>query len=323
LPRAAELEPSIRLPPLEELRPEPVRAWSDFESSAVESESTSWEAEAASEAAAAKPSGSEPGPRETSQTRGSRRSYDLPDAEFAFDEEAKFSRWPLVVVIVLLVTIVFFVGSILWLRSRPGGSPEKRVETPLAGATPDSPSGNAAGPDDSRAAEEGGASPPAATQAPPAPAGPAPVVTPPNPPDDRAAATEPDPGRGNAPSGPEEQRDKSPGPPAGSSTPLPAASVPPPAPAPAPSAPPAVGEISYAVHVSSYQTVNKANVEIANLRKLGYEARAVRENLGDKGWWYRVYAGSFATREEAAAAREVLLKHPDYNYAQVRRLPRP
>jgi len=78
----------------------------------------------------------------------------------------------------------------------------------------------------------------------------------------------------------------------------------------------------YSVHVASYQTLKKANLEIAKLRTLGYEARALETDLGSKGKWYRVYAGSYPTAAEAARTRDVLLRLPHYSFAQVRRLPR-
>jgi cell division septation protein DedD len=76
------------------------------------------------------------------------------------------------------------------------------------------------------------------------------------------------------------------------------------------------------VHLSSYRTEKTAKVEMGGLRKHGYEAGYELTNLGEKGMWYRVFAGPFATREAAEAARVALLKFPEYHYAQVRRVPR-
>jgi cell division septation protein DedD len=99
--------------------------------------------------------------------------------------------------------------------------------------------------------------------------------------------------------------------------------VPPSSAPPVTGASPAASEALYAVWVASYKKEAQANVEIRSLRKRGYSGRAVQTDLGDKGIWYRVYAGSYPSKAEAAAARDVLLQLPEYkSFAQVRRLPR-
>jgi hypothetical protein len=65
-----------------------------------------------------------------------------------------------------------------------------------------------------------------------------------------------------------------------------------------------------------------ANKEIASLAQHGYTARAIETDLGSKGVWFRVYAGSFSTVAEANEARDKILKIPGHDFAQVRRLPR-
>jgi cell division protein FtsN len=82
-------------------------------------------------------------------------------------------------------------------------------------------------------------------------------------------------------------------------------------------------ERPYALHVGSYRTIEKANEDIANLQKRGYEGRAVRTDLGSKGVWYRVYVGAYPSRAVALAASRSLLALPEYKYAQVVRVPRP
>ena len=357
LPSPSGLEPRIGLPPLEPefdaapaersrqeaVFPEIPPARSEPEIAPFEPHTeTRFEPEPAS---TSDRSWSEPR-SSRSDLRSGRRRMDLPDPEFAFEDEAKFSRWPLVVVIVLLATIVFFVGSIFWLRQRPVKLPATQTETPLAGAQSDA----AAGPDDSKAAQ--GSKPPGSTSPPPTSAtqNPAGAKTPPSPPptqspiqpDDRAAAPQSKAPTGSASKPPvtrEATADKSPvTPPAGAGstgtgTTSPSPSRPPPAgsaPATSGAAPsggaalPATStEMVYSVHVASYQTLKKANEEIANLRARGYEGRAIETDLGSKGKWYRVYAGSYPTAAEAARTRDVLLKLPDYSFAQVKRLPRP
>jgi cell division septation protein DedD len=78
----------------------------------------------------------------------------------------------------------------------------------------------------------------------------------------------------------------------------------------------------WAVHVASYKKTSQAEKEIDQLRKYGYDGRAIQTDLGSKGVWFRVYVGSCTTSAEANALREKLLQLPGYDFAQVRRLPR-
>ena len=81
------------------------------------------------------------------------------------------------------------------------------------------------------------------------------------------------------------------------------------------------GASEYTVHVGSFRHLEQAYQEIAALQKRGYTSRAARTDLGSKGIWYRVYVGGFATRSEAEKIRDSILELPEYNYAQVKRLP--
>jgi DedD protein len=78
----------------------------------------------------------------------------------------------------------------------------------------------------------------------------------------------------------------------------------------------------YTVHVGSFRHMEQAYKDIATLQKYGYIGRAVRTDLGDKGIWYRVYVGGFPNRVEAEKSRNSILEHPEYRYAQVKRVPR-
>ena len=162
-----------------------------------------------------------------------------------------------------------------------------------------------------------------------------PKLVPPPTPDDHAATSRPSPPEPIEPAGTGLETAAKPAPPAPAPSdqavtgkvPAPARSEGPAAPvesAPAPtgaSGAPA-GETVYAVHVSSYETLEQAYKDIARLGKLGVEARAVKTDLGSKGVWYRVYVGSYPTRVAAEKAREGILKLPGIDYAQVRPLSR-
>lgn len=58
----------------------------------------------------------------------------------------------------------------------------------------------------------------------------------------------------------------------------------------------------YSVHVASYKTLNRAEMDLKKLRLQGYEAFVNVADVAGKGQWYRVYAGKYKTRETAAAA---------------------
>jgi hypothetical protein len=78
--------------------------------------------------------------------------------------------------------------------------------------------------------------------------------------------------------------------------------------APAPAAPKAEapaptalsGSGNFTVQVGSFNNPTEANVHVSRLRAAGVEARAVPVELPKRGKWYRVQAGRFQTRDEAA-----------------------
>lgn len=79
--------------------------------------------------------------------------------------------------------------------------------------------------------------------------------------------------------------------------------------APAPAAQPApqhfsknAGGGNFTVQVGSYSDPSEANQRVSQLRGAGFESRAVAVELPQRGTWYRVQAGRFETREEAAKA---------------------
>ncbi|HBG61490.1 MAG: hypothetical protein A2Y03_06100 [Omnitrophica WOR_2 bacterium GWF2_38_59] len=55
----------------------------------------------------------------------------------------------------------------------------------------------------------------------------------------------------------------------------------------------------YAIQVSSFKNSSKAQQDVDNLIKKGYEAYIMPMNLGSQGVWYRVYIGKFETKSSA------------------------
>jgi len=64
---------------------------------------------------------------------------------------------------------------------------------------------------------------------------------------------------------------------------------------------------SYGLHVSSFKKYRMAFVHCASLRKQGFDTWINQVDLGDKGIWYRVLVGNFASVNEAQAGRPDVL----------------
>jgi cell division septation protein DedD len=74
------------------------------------------------------------------------------------------------------------------------------------------------------------------------------------------------------------------------------------APAPAPVAQSSTGNSTgnFTIQVGSYNNSAQADERAGRLRSSGVEARVVRAEIPRRGTWYRVQAGRFTTRDEAA-----------------------
>lgn len=225
--------------------------------------------------------------------------------EYAFEAEAKDSRWPMILVVSLVVLIVGFVAWTLWNVQRARQLERTTQTSDEVGSTATPPvtapnDADAAGDTPSDVAASGQSE--TASQPPPAPA---------------AGDTT----RASVGTETRESRTVSPEP-ASRTTGRPTPSSPPATTAPPPATTaPRSGTGAYAVHVASFKTTALADKEIASLAARGYQARAIETDLGSKGIWYRVYVGSFPSVAEASATRDAILQIPGYDFAQVRRLP--
>jgi cell division septation protein DedD len=77
----------------------------------------------------------------------------------------------------------------------------------------------------------------------------------------------------------------------------------------------------FMIHISSFQTSVRAREEVAFLQSREYPAFIVFLDLGPKGKWYRVYAGPFATREEAREVKKNLDAIPQVRFTRIASIP--
>lgn len=77
----------------------------------------------------------------------------------------------------------------------------------------------------------------------------------------------------------------------------------------------AVGEAGWALHLYSLADSVAASRQLRVLERKGYRAVWRALELPDKGRWYRIYVGSFPTREAAVQARPELLARLGTDYA--------
>lgn len=69
-----------------------------------------------------------------------------------------------------------------------------------------------------------------------------------------------------------------------------------------------VGAAGWALHLYSFPDSSGADVELAELRRRGFETEIRVVEIPDKGRWWRIYVGSFASKGDARAATPLLLK---------------
>lgn len=75
-----------------------------------------------------------------------------------------------------------------------------------------------------------------------------------------------------------------------------------------------VGQDGWALWVYSFPDAEGADVEVRRLERRGLRATARAVELKDRGRWYRVYTGSFASRDAARAAVPALKAELDHDW---------
>ena len=80
----------------------------------------------------------------------------------------------------------------------------------------------------------------------------------------------------------------------------------------------------FVVHFSSYRSRENANADAARLgAEFGHPAHALVVDLGEKGTWYRVVVGDFATADDARAFRAEIAARKTHETGGVYRLSAP
>ena len=243
-------------------------------------------------------------------------SDDVRVFEDSDDSDEEGSRLPLLIVIALLVLAAF--GVVVWLAYNQGLQ-RGRADAPRPVASDTAQPGNATpykglkiyeqpAPADQDTADEDSAPPPPTETAKPAP----PAAMTPTPPAAATRLAPPPTAQSVTPTPPAETATKppqqlavvTPKPRAKPVEPAPAASAPA---VPASSEPAATASSgSYVLQIGSYKSQDEADTSWKSYQAKhpmlgGYESDVKKADLGDKGTWYRLRVGSFATKDAATA----------------------
>jgi len=77
----------------------------------------------------------------------------------------------------------------------------------------------------------------------------------------------------------------------------------------------------YFVHVSSFRGAARVQDDSDYLTERGHDIVITRVDLGNMGWWYRVYVGPFDTRNDAANTKIRLDENPRFRSTRITRVP--
>jgi len=76
--------------------------------------------------------------------------------------------------------------------------------------------------------------------------------------------------------------------------------------------------VSYAVHLSSCKSIENADREVSKLKNAGFDAFHRYESVKEKGKWYRIYAGKYASKSRAAREANTLKQLNLTSYCSIR-----
>ncbi|HZL84277.1 MAG TPA: SPOR domain-containing protein [Candidatus Krumholzibacteria bacterium] len=273
--------------------------------------------------------------RSIEEERQLRRELRLGETEFSYSEGGRYSRLPLYLFFVLVLGIGGFLGWALWTQrdiNRRAADIRSSMPSETGQGTQEAPAEPADTGIDDAAASKPRAGTEQATESsqPPQSSGGEATRPPPTTGGDGKPAAEPGsttgnaaPGTGSALPTPAGGTQKTPETTPKLVTPEPAPTPPQPVKPPPMPTTPVAGGTSFTVHVASYGKIENANQHIASLGRHGFEARAVRTDLGSKGIFFRVYVGNYKSKAAAEEARVAILKLPESAFAQVRRVTEP
>lgn len=80
-----------------------------------------------------------------------------------------------------------------------------------------------------------------------------------------------------------------------------------------------VGEAGWALWLYSQHSQAAADADVVTLNHQGFQATTRAVDLPEKGHWYRIYVGSFPSKEAAQQAAPALLAHLHHDWAQAAR----
>jgi hypothetical protein len=73
----------------------------------------------------------------------------------------------------------------------------------------------------------------------------------------------------------------------------------------------------FVIHLTSFKFQAEAEIEVTALHQRGIEARSVRAEIPDRGTWYRIVTGNFATFAEAESVAMRLQAEGKIPYAHI------
>jgi cell division protein FtsN len=86
----------------------------------------------------------------------------------------------------------------------------------------------------------------------------------------------------------------------------------------APATPPDAGAgARFVIHLTSFKLAAEAEIEVTVLDQRGIEARSIQAEIPDRGTWYRIVTGNFATFAEAESVALRLQAEGKIPYAHI------
>ncbi len=75
----------------------------------------------------------------------------------------------------------------------------------------------------------------------------------------------------------------------------------------------------YYLHISSFRLEKRAVKDVETIRNQGYDAVTRREQVPNKGYWYRVYIGPFSSLQEAKSKKDEVISRKFSDYVVIKK----